>query len=62
MWEFARTEQPWVNALLSFGYMLLFNELNSLLEASGFDDYVRFSLVENRHRINQALRGFRQAL
>ncbi|MDM8556023.1 aminotransferase class I/II-fold pyridoxal phosphate-dependent enzyme [Desulfococcaceae bacterium HSG7] len=26
------------------------------------DDYVRFSLVENRHRINQALRGFRQVL
>ena len=24
------------------------------------DDYVRFSLVENRHRINQALRGFKQ--
>ena len=26
------------------------------------DDYVRFSLVENRHRINQALRGFKQVL
>ncbi len=31
-----------VNALLSFGYMLLFNELNSLLEASGFDVYLGF--------------------
>ena len=31
-----------VNALLSFGYMLLFNELSSLLEASGFDVFLGF--------------------
>jgi CRISPR-associated protein Cas1 len=31
-----------VNALLSFGYMLVFNELNSLLEASGFDVFLGF--------------------
>jgi CRISPR-associated protein Cas1 len=31
-----------VNALLSFGYMLLFNELGSLLEASGFDVFLGF--------------------
>jgi CRISPR-associated protein Cas1 len=31
-----------VNALLSFGYMLLFNELNSLLEAFGFDIFLGF--------------------
>lgn len=29
-----------VNALLSFGYMLVFNELNSLLEACGFDVFL----------------------
>ena len=26
------------------------------------DDYVRFALVENRHRINQAVRGIKKAL
>ena len=31
-----------INALLSFGYMMLFNELNSLLEAFGFDVYLGF--------------------
>lgn len=31
-----------VNALLSFGYMLLHNELNSLLEATGFDVFLGF--------------------
>jgi len=31
-----------VNALLSFGYMLLFNELSSLLEACGFDIFLGF--------------------
>jgi CRISP-associated protein Cas1 len=31
-----------VNALLSFGYMLLFNELSSILEASGFDVFLGF--------------------
>jgi len=29
-----------INALLSFGYMVLFNELNSLLEACGFDVFL----------------------
>lgn len=31
-----------VNALLSFGYMLVFNELSSILEAFGFDIYLGF--------------------
>ena len=31
-----------VNAMLSFGYMLLFNELSGLLEACGFDIYIGF--------------------
>ena len=31
-----------VNALLSFGYMLLFNELSSQLEACGFDIFLGF--------------------
>ncbi len=31
-----------VNALLSFGYMMLYNELSSLLEAHGFDIYLGF--------------------
>lgn len=31
-----------VNALLSFGYMLLFSELNSLLEGCGFDVFLGF--------------------
>ncbi|QTA80270.1 Putative CRISPR-associated endonuclease Cas1 [Desulfonema limicola] len=31
-----------VNALLSFGYMLIFNELNGLLEACGFDVFLGF--------------------
>jgi len=31
-----------VNALLSFGYMLIFNELSSLLEAAGFDIFLGF--------------------
>lgn len=31
-----------VNAMLSFGYMLLFNEFKSLLEAFGFDTYLGF--------------------
>jgi len=31
-----------VNALLSFGYMILFNEINSLLEAHGFDVFLGF--------------------
>lgn len=44
--QFARREyhpppDP-VNALLSFGYMLLFNELSSLLEACGFDIFIGF--------------------
>ena len=28
----------------------------------GGDEYVRFALVENEHRIKQAVRGMRQAL
>ena len=44
--EFSRREyhpapDP-VNALLSFGYMILFNELNSLLEGCGFDVFLGF--------------------
>ncbi len=31
-----------INALLSFGYMLIFNELDSLLEAFGSDVYLGF--------------------
>ncbi|MDM8538263.1 CRISPR-associated endonuclease Cas1 [Desulfobacterales bacterium HSG17] len=31
-----------VNALLSFGYMLIFNELKGLLEACGFDVFLGF--------------------
>jgi CRISPR-associated protein Cas1 len=31
-----------VNAMLSFGYMMLLNELNSLLEAFGFDVFLGF--------------------
>ncbi len=31
-----------VNALLGFGYMILFNEIKSLLEAFGFDVYLGF--------------------
>lgn len=31
-----------VNALLSFGYMLVFNELSSILEAFGFDIFIGF--------------------
>jgi CRISPR-associated protein Cas1 len=31
-----------VNAMLSFGYMLVFNELSGLLEACGFDIYIGF--------------------
>jgi len=31
-----------VNAMLGFGYMLVFNELSSLLEAFGFDVYLGF--------------------
>ncbi len=31
-----------VNALLSFGYMLVLNEIYSLLEATGFDPYLGF--------------------
>jgi len=31
-----------INALLGFGYMLLFSELNGLLEAHGFDPFIGF--------------------
>lgn len=31
-----------VNSLLSFGYVLVFNELTSLLDAMGFDPYIGF--------------------
>lgn len=31
-----------VNAMLGFGYMLVFNEISSLLEASGFDVYLGY--------------------
>ncbi len=31
-----------INALLSFGYTLLFNEINSLLDGIGFDPYIGF--------------------
>lgn len=31
-----------VNALLSFGYMVLFNEIGSLLEGTGFDGFLGF--------------------
>ena len=31
-----------INALLSFGYMLLFNEIESLLEGTGFDVFLGF--------------------
>ncbi len=39
--EFYPPPDP-VNALLSFGYMILFNEINSLLEAHGFDVFLGF--------------------
>jgi CRISPR-associated protein Cas1 len=39
--EFYPPPDP-VNALLSFGYMLIFNEFTSLLEAAGFDVFLGF--------------------
>ncbi len=43
-----------INALLSFGYMLVFNELNSLLEAFGFDVFLGFLHSVRRGRASLA--------
>jgi CRISP-associated protein Cas1 len=43
-----------VNALLSFGYMMLFNEISSLLEAFGFDIYLGFLHSISRGRASLA--------
>src|SRR5213076_2667481 len=39
-----------------------YEELGSLGFAPGGEGYVRFALVENEHRIGQAVRGIRRAL
>ena len=54
--------------LLSINYSLMLIEEAKVAVAPGLgfgefgDEYVRFALVENVHRTNQAIRGFRQVL
>lgn len=51
---------------IEFSKMLVSKAKVAVSPGIGFgqygDDYVRFALVENQHRINQAIRGFRQVL
>ncbi len=51
---------------LEFAKMLMTEGKVAVSPGVGFgqygDDYVRFALVENRHRINQAIRGIKQVL
>jgi alanine-synthesizing transaminase len=51
---------------IEFAKMLMTEAKVAVSPGVGFgqygDDYVRFALVENPHRINQALRGIKQVL
>jgi alanine-synthesizing transaminase len=51
---------------IEFAKMLMTKAKVAVSPGVGFgqygDDHVRFALVENPHRINQALRGIRQVL
>ena len=51
---------------LEFAKLLLEEAKVAVSPGIGFGDYgdehVRFALVENQHRINQAVRGIRKAL
>jgi alanine-synthesizing transaminase len=51
---------------LEFSKLLLDKAKVAVAPGIGFgehgDDYVRFALVENEHRINQAVRGIRNLL
>ena len=51
---------------LEFSKMLLVEGKVAVSPGIGFgpygDEYVRFSLIENEHRIRQAVRGIRKAL
>jgi CRISPR-associated protein Cas1 len=60
-----RPPQDEANALLSFGYVLVMNELTSLLEAVGFDPYIGFlhSIDYGRPSLSlDLLEGFRQPI
>ncbi len=67
MFVWSKIPEPYLkNGSLEFTKMLLEKAKVAVSPGIGFgqygDDYVRFSLVENNHRINQALRGIRQVL
>ncbi len=67
MFVWSKIPEPYLkNGSLEFTKMLLEKAKVAVSPGIGFgqygDDYVRFSLVENHHRINQALRGLRQVL
>ncbi len=67
MFVWARIPQPYrAMGSLEFSKMLLAEGKVAVSPGIGFgpygDEYVRFSLIENEHRIRQAVRGIRRAL
>jgi len=67
MFVWSKIPEPYLkNGSLEFTKLLLDKAKVAVSPGIGFgqygDDYVRFSLVENNHRIHQALRGLRQVL
>jgi alanine-synthesizing transaminase len=67
MFVWARIPEPYRKmGSVEFSKMLIQKAKVAVSPGIGFgeygDDYVRFALVENPHRINQALRGIKQVL
>ena len=67
MFVWARIPQAFAGmGSLEFSKVLLSEGKVAVSPGIGFgeggDDYVRFSLVENEHRIHQAVRGIKSAL
>jgi alanine-synthesizing transaminase len=67
MFVWAKIPEPYLKmGSLEFAKMLMVKSKVAVSPGVGFgeygDDHVRFALVENPHRINQAIRGIKQIL
>jgi alanine-synthesizing transaminase len=67
MFVWAKIPEPYLKmGSIEFAKMLMVKSKVAVSPGIGFgqygDDYVRFALIENPHRINQAIRGIKQVL
>jgi alanine-synthesizing transaminase len=67
MFVWAKIPEPYLKmGSIEFAKMLMVKARVAVSPGIGFgqygDDHVRFALIENPHRINQAIRGIKQIL